>query len=287
MGPGKLTRRRLLAGAITAAAAVAAGDTLFVEPRDLQARRVDVFLKRLPEAFEGFRIAQLSDLHCGPYVGRAGVARAVSLALSFAPDLLALTGDYVSHPLTLRNGPAGARHVEFCAEVLGQQKQLAMIAVLGNHDHWNDAGIVAEGLKDAGVTVLRNASTSLERGGSRIWIAGIDDAFVGQADLRSTLRGVPSSEATVLLAHEPDYADHSSRFPVDLQLSGHSHGGQVRLPGIGAPILPPMARRYPMGLYRVGMLQVYTNVGLGVVNPPVRFCCPPEVTFLTLRRDRG
>jgi predicted MPP superfamily phosphohydrolase len=95
---------------------------------------------------------------------------------------------------------------------------------------------------------------------------------------------VPKNEATVLLAHEPDFADYAARHPVDLQLSGHSHGGQVRLPGIGALVLPAMARKYPMGFNRVGRLQVYTNRGLGVINPPVRFRCPPEVTFVTLLR---
>ena len=280
------TRRKFLAGATIAAAGLAA-DTLVIEPRHVVARRIEVRLKRLPEAFDGFRVAQLSDLHCGPYMGRKGVQRAVSLARSFRPDILALTGDFVSHPLTQGNGLAGARHVEFCAEVLSQQKDLPMIAGLGNHDHWNDADIVEGGLKEAGVNVLRNAATPLERAGSRIWIAGIDDAFVGHADLHAALRGVPPSEATILLAHEPDYADHVLPFPVDLQLSGHSHGGQVRIPGMGAPILPTMGRKYSMGLYQVGPLQIYTNAGLGVVNPPVRFLCPPEVTFLTLVKDRG
>jgi predicted MPP superfamily phosphohydrolase len=88
----------------------------------------------------------------------------------------------------------------------------------------------------------------------------------------------------VLLAHEPDFADYAAQFPIDLQLSGHSHGGQVRLPGLGALVLPSLARKYPIGLNRVGSLQVYTNVGIGVINPPVRFHCPPEVTLLTLAR---
>ena len=93
---------------------------------------------------------------------------------------------------------------------------------------------------------------------------------------------VPRSEATILLAHEPDFAHYAASFPVDLQLSGHSHGGQVRLPGLGALVLPELAEKYPVGLNRVGPLQVYTNRGLGMVTPPVRFRCPPEVTFVTL-----
>ena len=99
-----------------------------------------------------------------------------------------------------------------------------------------------------------------------------------------TLKGVPTTEATVLLAHEPDYADYAAKFPVDLQLSGHSHGGQVRIPGVGPIVLPEMAAKYHTGLNRVGEMQVYTNWGLGVITPPVRFLCPAKVTLITLRR---
>ena len=279
-----LTRRKFLAGSVAGLAALALADTLYLEPRDVQVRRINISLKRLPQAFDGYRIAQISDIHFGPYMGKPGVERAVRLVQSFQPDLIALTGDFVSHPFARRVGKAGARFVEPCADVLAQCKDSRLAAVLGNHDHWNNAGIVEAGLRERGISVLRNASLPIERENARIWLAGIDDAFVGAADLRQALRAIPADEATILLAHEPDFADHAARFPVDLQLSGHSHGGQVRLPGVGALILPGMARKYPMGLNRVGELQVYTNVGLGVVNPPVRFLCPPEVTFLTLSR---
>jgi hypothetical protein len=281
-----LTRRkffgRLLIGAVATAGGV---DSLFVEPRNLVAERVNVQLKRLPVEFEGFRIAQISDLHFGPYMGRRGVERAVRLAMSFQPDLVVLTGDFVSHPFGQRNGPAGARHAEPCADVLATMRGVQLLAILGNHDHWNSAQIVEGALNDRGIAVLRNEAFPLERGQSRIWVAGIDDALVGAADLSLALSNVPASEATVLLGHEPDFADHAARFPVDLQLSGHSHGGQVRVPGVGAVILPAMAQKYPEGLNRVGALQVYTNRGVGVISPPVRFNCPPEVTFLTLLRD--
>lgn len=282
-----LSRRTFLAGGVLGLATLAGADSLFIEPHDLQARRVTISLKRLPEAFDGFRIAQISDIHFGPYMGRAGVQRAVRLAQSFQPDLLVLTGDFVSHPWNQPNGRAGALFIEPCADVLAGWKDARMVAVLGNHDHSNGPGIVASGLKERGIPVLRNASLPLERGSDQMWIAGIDDAWSRAADLDKALSGIPSGKATILLAHEPDFADHAARYAVDLQLSGHSHGGQVRLPGIGALVLPEMAHKYPMGLNRVGDLQVYTNVGLGVINPPVRFLCPPEVTFLTLSKDRG
>ena len=219
-------------------------------------------------------------------MGRHGVERAVQLAQSFRPDLIALTGDFVSHPLTQRNGPAGARFVEPCADVLAQCKDSHLVAVLGNHDHWNSASIVEAGLQERGIPVLRNASLPMERGGARIWILELTMHACARRIWRKRCAGVPADEAVVLLAHEPDFADHAARFPVDLQLSGHSHGGQVRLPGVGALLLPQLGQKYPMGFDRVGALQVYTNVGLGVINPSVRCLCPPEGTFLTLTKDR-
>ena len=155
--------------------------------------------------------------------------------------------------------------------------------MLGNHDHWNDADLVAGALIERRIRVLRNQSQVIERGNQKLWIAGVDDPLEGKADLVKTMTGIPRTEATLLLAHEPDFADYSARFPVDLQLSGHSHGGQVRIPGVGPVILPAMARKYHTGLNRVGSLQVYTSRGVGVINPPVRLNCPPEVSLITLR----
>src|ERR1700692_2378498 len=158
----KLTRRGFLTGTLAGGLAVAAmADTLLVEPRNLIARRITVRLKRLPEAFDGFRIAQLSDIHFGPYIGKPGVERAVRLAESFHPDLLALTGDFVSHPWHKPNGRAGAMFVEPCADALARLKDTRMTAVLGNHDHFNGAKIVEAGLEERGISVLRNTCLPL------------------------------------------------------------------------------------------------------------------------------
>ena len=281
-----LTRRKLFRNVLVGGSAVAiagAIDSFFLEPKNIVVERVDITLDRLPEAFHGFRIAQISDIHFGPYMGKSGVERAVRLAQSFQPDLLILTGDFTSHPFGKPNGLEGARYAEPCADVLATMQTIPKIAILGNHDHWNNANIVEGALNERGIEVLRNRSVPMERGKSRIWIAGIDDAIARAADLPQALRAVPATEATILLAHEPDFADHAAHFPVDVQFSGHSHGGQVRVPGIGALVLPTMAHKYPIGLNLVGRLQVYTNRGLGVINPPVRFHCPPEVTFVTLK----
>ena len=254
-----------------------------LEPQQPVSKHVGVRLARLPQAFHGFRIAQLSDIHFGPYMSQPELERSVTLAQEFRPDLLVLTGDFVSHPFNQPNGVAGARNAEPCADVFARWKGVPMIAVLGNHDHWNGAEIVAGALSERGIRVLRNQNYVIERESSKLWIAGIDDALEGRADLPRTLAGVPAQEATILLAHEPDFADYAAGFPVDLQLSGHSHGGQVRIPGIGPIVLPAMARKYHTGLNRVGRMQVYTSCGIGVINPPVRLNCPPEVTLITLQ----
>ena len=267
-------------------AGIASIDGFLVEPRAYAIERVQIELPRLPEAFHGFKIVQVSDIHFGPYMHKAGVESAVRMAKTFQPDLVVLTGDFVSHPLGENNGPRGARHAEPCADALTQFGRTPMLAVLGNHDCWNDAGIVAGSLKDRGITVLRNQAVAIERGRERIWIAGTGDAIVEDVDLPGALKPVPAGECTVLLAHEPDFADHAAGYDIDLQLSGHSHGGQVRLPGIGALILPELAKKYPEGLNRIRNLQLYTNRGLGVISPPVRLNCPPEITFLTLIRPQ-
>jgi predicted MPP superfamily phosphohydrolase len=280
-----LNRRRFLgqalvgAGGLTAAAAL---DGFLIEPHTPVVDQISISLRRLPEAFQGFRIALLGDLHFGPYAGKTQVERAVRLALSQKPDLTILCGDFVSHPFLGHNGPEGARQAEPCAEVLQQLTGTAVVSILGNHDHWNGPDIVAEALDRHGLGVLRNQSLPLERDGQRIWIVGLDDVYAHANDLDKALEGIPSDETKIVAVHEPDFADHAANYPVDLQLSGHSHGGQVRIPFYGAPILPRLAKKYPIGLNRVRELQVYTNRGIGVVSPPVRLNCPPEVTLITL-----
>jgi predicted MPP superfamily phosphohydrolase len=260
-------------------------EALVLEPGSPVGERIDIRLKRLPEAFQGFRIAQLSDIHFGPYMDQQRLERAMRLAQAFQPDMVALTGDFVSHPLGQRNGNAGARNAEPCADVFARWKGVPIFAILGNHDHWNNARIVAAALAERGIQVLKNRAQPFERDGQKLWVAGIDDVLDGQVDLPGALKKIPSTDATVLLAHEPDFADSAARFPIDLQLSGHSHGGQVQLPGVGPIILPPLAHKYPIGLNRVGNLQVYTSRGVGVINPPVRLNCPPEVSLITLLKD--
>jgi len=201
------------------------------------------------------------------------IAQAVLLALQQKADLTVLTGDYVS---------GSAQYARSCADTLSSLNTSGdVLACLGNHDHWTDADTVTTALADAGLTVLRNAAREVADG---LWVAAVDDVWERHADLEKALDKVPADATTILLAHEPDYADEvTSDGRVSLQVSGHSHGGQVRLPGVGPPALPRLGRKYQAGLYRVGRMWLYVNRGVGMIHPAVRFNCRPEVTLLTLR----
>jgi predicted MPP superfamily phosphohydrolase len=282
-----LTRRQFLATSALGAAGLAAlgAGALYRDTTGLRLTRLEVRLSRLPARFDGLRIVQLSDFHYDPYVDVRVITAAVSRVSQLQPDLVVLTGDFVTQgPFSGRYDPPAARNTEPCAQILaGMKPPMGVFAVLGNHDYHTDPDLVATVLRSRGFRVLRNQSFALELDGARLWLAGVNDAVVGADDLELALQQIPPKEAVVLLAHEPDLADWVPPGRVDLQLSGHSHGGQIVLPIIGPPYLPPLARKYPWGLRRLGPLTLYTNRGVGTITLPVRFNCPPELTLFTLR----
>ncbi len=261
-----------------------ATDAVVFEPNRPRIVHQEIALRRWPSRLEGFTIALLSDFHYDPYFSVHPLRSAIGMVNGLRPDLIALTGDFVSIPVF--GDPAeAASAAEPCAQLLGQMHAPhGRWAVMGNHDAFSDPDRVTSSLQAEGIHVLSNKSVPIERDGARFWLGGLDDVLGGTADVEPTLHDVPSDEAAVLLVHEPDYADHVARYPVDLQLSGHTHGGQVRLPFIRPLFLPELARKYIWGLYQVGGLALYTNPGLGTVNVPVRLNCPPEITLITLRR---
>lgn len=283
-----ITRRKFLNGSLIAAAglAVYAGE---IERHFIEVTLHDVGIAGLPAAFEGVRIAQLSDIHMDEFSEPMFVEHAVKLVNELEPDYVFLTGDYVTHGLASRSFEIGSAWQ--CANILRKLNCRQRYAVLGNHDLYVSQEEVTAALLDNEIQMLVNACFPLERQGGRIWLAGVIDPCDGRPNIRTAIpkqiHGI-AHEPIVLLCHAPDWVDNMLKKPegqfVSLMLSGHTHGGQVRLPFIGATFLPPCGKRYVEGWFRFNQLQLYVNRGLGSVGVPFRFNCPPEITLFTLRR---
>jgi predicted MPP superfamily phosphohydrolase len=251
-----------------------AARSALTEPFRLTVEHHQIHLHRLPRELDGFRIVQLSDIHHSPFTSREQIERAVETANSLQPDIVALTGDYVSKERA---------YAAPCAELLsGLRARHGVYAVLGNHDHWTDAALITDLFRAEGITVLVNQGMRFEINGAAFWLAGVDDTMVGLEDLPLALAGSSDNEFKLLLAHNPIILRRAARAGVDLVLSGHTHGGQVRLRSERNTAGRPR-RRLLKGLACQGETQIYITRGLGTVVLPVRFGCPPEVSLLELR----
>lgn len=265
--------------ALAAAGVIAAG-AVWIGLRgasQIQFRRFDLALRHLPDAFDSYKVAHLTDIHLdGTRAADKRLCEAVAWINAQQPDLIALTGDF----LTLkRPGDTGV-----LVDALRMLRAAdGVYAVLGNHDHKRNYYAVTSALKAAGVSLLLNAVQPLERSGGVLYLCGVDSLSRKRARLDRVLRTLPRGAAAVLMAHEPDFADVSAitrRF--DLQLSGHAHGGQIRIPLLTRLALPVYGTRYSNGLYLVHRMVVYSNRGLGTTGLPLRFRCPPEVALIRL-----
>ncbi len=276
----------LIRGGLGLSCGVAAAGFTYASVREttrIVTENVEFRLRRLGPEFDGLRVVQISDLHFRPYTGEREIAATVRAVNNAQPDVVVITGDFVTSTWIFHLGRRSADGIEDCAQILeGLHAPLGVYAILGNHDWGTDPDRIAEALRGAGITVLRNEAIPIERGKSRLWIAGTDCAFVKQADMERTLSPIRDNDAVLLLAHEPDFADYAARYPVDLQLSGHSHGGQIVPPLVGPPHLPRLGKKYVRGKYKVGNMNLYTNRGVGVVGIPLRYQAAPEVTLLRL-----
>jgi len=278
----KISRRTFLktlaAGSVTTAISGIGswGYVTEIEPDWIEITQVRLTLPRLDPAFNGYRIAQISDIHIDTWLGGERLENIVHLINQQQPDLVTITGDFVTHSL------------RYNADMITALRQLTppdgTAAVLGNHDYWTDAPAIRQVIQRSSLVDVNNNVHVIQRGDARLHIGGVDDVMEGKSKLSQVLNRLPEQGAAILLAHEPDYADRSSvSGRIDLQISGHSHGGQVNLPIIGRPVLPSLGRKYPAGLYRVGEMYQYTNRGIGMVFPAVRLNCRPEITIFTLQ----
>lgn len=245
-----------------------------IEIDRLRLEKVSIPIRGLGSALDGFKIAVLSDFHLYPTTTKEEIQAAVKMANSTQPDLAVLLGDFVQKR---------ADAIFDLAPILARlNPRLGIFAILGNHDYWKGVDVVIQGLKESRLQLLRNSGQPLSIGNRLLYLAGVDDGWERKHDLKAAMDGMPSQAMAICLMHEPDFADRFSADPrISLQLSGHSHGGQIRIPFYGAPFLPPFGRKYDQGLYRINHMWLYTNVGIGV-TAPIRINCPPEVTQVTL-----
>lgn len=273
-----MDRRTFLKAAVATAvpaAPLAVASYGLYEAGSVRIERPTVALPHLPAAFDGLRVAFLTDIHHGPYIGLDYVASLVRTTLALAPDLILLGGDYVSKE---------PKYVGPCFEVLaGLAAPLGVFGVLGNHDYWHGLGESHAGFRAAGIGELTNGGVWLERGTNRLRLAGVDDLWGGRPNLVAALGDATPTDACLLVSHNPDYVETLRDSRVGLVLSGHTHGGQVYVPGYGAPIVPSRyGQKYLHGLVQGPAARVYVSRGLGTVTPPMRFNSPPELTLLTL-----
>ena len=246
------------------------------EPSFFEIGHVDVAIPELDPAFRGYRIASIADIHLDEWLNAQRFEEVIELINRQQPDLVAIIGDLFSY------------------EVDGLSRQMVTslnklkpkdvsVAVLGNHDHWVGATAVREVLEQSNVMDLSNDVLTLNKGRATLHVAGVDSVMSRKHRLDTVLKKLPPVGPAILLAHEPDFADISAttgRF--SLQISGHSHGGQWIVPGIGPPIRGLGSRKYPLGRYRVGNMTHYTNRGIGTSIIRLRINCPPEITVFTL-----
>ena len=243
------------------------------EANSLSLEHVEVFLKRLPPKLDGLRIVQLSDTHHSPFTELKHIERAVKVANRLKPDVFLLTGDYVSHE---------RQYIAPVAAVLGKLKsRYGTYACLGNHDHWTDAELVTDLFRGEGINMLVNEGFRFEARGASFWLCGVDDYMVGKTDVPASLKGSFPDEMKLLLAHNPIIFREAARLRVDLTLSGHTHGGQIKMRDPEKRILPQ--RKLKAGLHARRSSQIYITRGIGTVVVPLRYQCPPEISLIELR----
>jgi predicted MPP superfamily phosphohydrolase len=289
----KLTRRGFIRLALLGAVGITGGIG-FRSSRHPELVHQIIKLPRLPEAFHGFKIGQITDIHAGPLVPPDLVRQGVDMIMSENPDMVVLTGDVISGAtriLWTRYGGVRPRDMDACLKELSRLKpSLGVYAVLGNHDFWSgreQTARLVNGLESINVNLLRNQNIVLQKDGQSLYLAGVDDYWESSYSLPKSLKGIPDSDCVILLSHNPDVNEDmtATGTQVDFIISGHTHGGQIVLPVIGAPYLPsPFGQKYRAGLVRDGKRQTYVSRGLGVFFAPIRLNCPPEVTILTLRK---
>ncbi|HEY5485806.1 MAG TPA: metallophosphoesterase [Candidatus Cryosericum sp.] len=269
----------IICGALAGAAFI---EGFLCEPFQLDVTRLTIVSPRLPAGFDGMKIAQLSDLHLH-HISRA-YRMAIDVIRKEHPSLVVITGDLVDHP----------EQTSACLAFLSNLRTAARVPVVvvpGNWDHrafptkQSIAAWHKHVQEETGIRVLANQNVVLHRHGDRMWLVGTDDPYFGHADLDASFKGVPDTAFALVLTHAPEAFEELAQRPAArLVFAGHTHGGQVRLPFIGAVHVPSRyGTRFARGLFKLGDTFFYVNAGMGMSHLPVRFLCRPELTFITLK----
>jgi len=251
-----------------------------IEARAIQISRAMLSSPRLPPAFEDTRVVFMADIHAGPLMSRSRMSALVDRVCALEPDMVILGGDYV--------GGRGRGPAHFYSEIKRLRAPLGVFAVLGNHDYWEGVEQAKRGLVEAGITLLLNDSAEVCRDDACIRIAGVDDAWMGTADISAATRAIRFGEFAILVSHSPDYfaeALPTMRGIFDLALAGHTHGGQVTVFGLTAPLVPSKyGQRYRGGWLDEAGVPLLVTRGVGNVTLPVRFFNRPEINLIELKR---
>jgi uncharacterized protein len=257
-----------------------------LEPSMLNIKREKIYSPKVPNSFENKKILQFGDTHLGFHYDLDQLEKLVKTMNDLNPDIVVFTGDLVDNPETYTYGD-----FEKCAAILSKiQAPLGKFWIYGNHDH---GGYGTETLKVimnlGGFQLLQNESMIISQGNDRINLIGMDDVLLGRPDLHMAIQNVNFNYLTIMLCHEPDYADYIVEFPIDIQFSGHSHGGQIRIPFVGSLITPTLADKYVDGKYTLGNqpLQLFVSRGIGTTRLPYRFLCKPEINLYTLHHGQA
>lgn len=250
-----------------------------IETSKLHIQKEIIRSPKITNAFHNKKIIHFSDTHIGFHYSVEDLSVLVNEINKLSPDIIVFTGDLIDNP----------EHSYEDSEIGQTLKKLnapdGKFWIYGNHDHGGyGTDKILHIMNEGGFKLLQNSNILLENNNEKLCLAGIDDVMLGKPDLGAALHNIDSDIFTILLAHEPDFADEAALFPVDIQLSGHSHGGQIRLPVIGHLYTPRLAEKYVLGKYLVkNRLKLYVNGGIGTTRIPYRLFCEPEVHQYTLK----
>ncbi len=245
-----------------------------IEPSKIVVEKIQLSTEGLMSA--KVRIVQISDIHYSGIVSIKKIQKAIKLVNTIEADVIVLTGDYITYD--------DSYFSELTEELSNLNAQYGIYAIWGNHDYCGNMEEMSSKFDEIGINMLVNENRYISIDDCGFWLIGVGSCYENDVDLQKAMDGIPKQDMKILLCHEPDFVDNLSEAQIFLQISGHSHGGQVRLPLYGAIKLPPLGEKYPIGLYKINETYLYTNRGLGETDYKVRFNCEPEITLITLEK---